>query len=430
MTVSAFGKIAAWALGALLMSCAIGSGAAVAAELLKPAARAAQSAAGPDKTVKRQRLMDVDAAVLADQLLPTGSDQSLDRAQRSRLREGRVTLRLFDDVSIDLTRSSVEEGFDGGVVWTGSTAGGDFGILVIHNNRISGTVQAGRRHFLIDSVVGGSTHRVREIDTEAYPRDLHVTPPSRNKPAKSSIREPAPAPTTTVSYVTLMVAITAKARAKLGTTFADKIKVDVALVNQGLTNSRVPMRLRLVGITGVQAAYDERAAASASQPLYDITSGTSYNFAALRATRTSLAADLVTMYADRPEYCGIAWVNYPWLNGDYGFSVINSACQGGLTLAHELGHNMGLFHDRYVEAAAPDSLYNFGYVNIAGAFRTIMSYSNQCADAGISCTRITFFSNPRVTYAGFPVGIAAGQPGAADATRLLKTNGPGVAAFR
>ena len=70
---------------------------------------------------------------------------------------------------------------------------------------------------------------------------------------------PAPAPTTTVSYVTLMVAITAKARAMMGSTYVDKIKVDVALVNQGLANSRVPMRIRLVGITGVQAAYDERA---------------------------------------------------------------------------------------------------------------------------------------------------------------------------
>ena len=430
MTFPAFGKIAAWALAALLMSCAITSGEAAAADLLKPAARGAQSAVRPDKTVKRQRLVDVDAAVLADQLLPSGSDQAPDRARRSRLRQGKVTLRLFDDVSIDLTRSSVEDGFDGGVVWTGNTAGGGFGILVIHNNRISGTVQAGRQHFLIDSVLGGSTHRIREIDTEAYPQDLHLTPPARKKPARSSTREPAPAPTTTVSYVTLMVAITAKARAMMGSTYVDKIKVDVALVNQGLANSRVPMRLRLVGIKGVQAAYDERAAASASQPLYDITWGTSYNFAALRATRTSLAADLMTMYADRPEYCGIAWVNYPWLNGDYGFSVINSACQGGLTLAHELGHNMGLYHDRYVEDAAPDSQYNFGYVNLAGAFRTIMSYSNQCSAAGISCTRITYFSNPRVTYAGYPAGIAVGQPGAADATRLLRINGPGVAAFR
>jgi hypothetical protein len=136
------------------------------------------------------------------------------------------------------------------------------------------------------------------------------------------------------------------------------------------------------------------------------------------------------MYLDRPEYCGIAWVLYPSLNPAYGFSAVNAGCQGTTTLAHELGHNMGLYHDRYVEPAASSANYNYGYVNIAGKFRTIMSYPNKCAANGVACTRITYYSTPLKSYNGRAVGIAAGSAGAADAARLLRVNRTGVAAFR
>jgi hypothetical protein len=324
-------------------------------------------------------------------------------------------------------------------VWSGVTEDGGYGILVVHNNKITGTIEAAGRHYLIEPVNGGAAHRVREIDTEAYPQDIHLDPEVA-RGTKRALRQggghPQPAPDTqagakaTITYVTLLVTYTAKAKALLGATLSDKIKLDIALVNQGMSNSRVQMRIKLAGIRPVQAAYDERASSNAAQPLYDITYGTGYNFSALRATRTSLAADLVTMYVDRPEYCGIAWVLYPGLNADYAFSAINAACQGTLTLAHELGHNMGLYHDRYVEAPAPSSQFNFGFVSIPGAFRTIMSYSNKCTAAGISCTRITYYSTPTRSYLGLPVGIPAGQPGAADAARLLRANTPGIAAFR
>lgn len=197
-----------------------------------------------------------------------------------------------------------------------------------------------------------------------------------------------------------------------------------------MINSNIPVRIKLVKVAAVSSTYNERAPADPAKPLYDLTSGTNANFPSIRNLRNMVQADLVTMYLDRPEYCGIAWVLYPSLSSSYGFSAVNANCRGTATMAHELGHNMGLYHDRYVEAAASSSKYNYGYVNLAGRFRTIMSYPNKCSVYGVNCTSITYYSTPLKSYNGRAVGIAAGTAGAADAARLLRENRAGVAAFR
>ena len=113
------------------------------------------------------------------------------------------------------------------------------------------------------------------------------------------------------------------------------------------------------------------------------------------------------------------------------------------TFAHELGHNMGLRHDRYAQLysefyrgpVTPDPA--FGYVNqrafTAGAARssrwkTIMAYHTQCSDAYSSCERILRFSNSRQTYNGDPLGIPFGEgsglTGPADAAAVLNATGP------
>ncbi len=150
---------------------------------------------------------------------------------------------------------------------------------------------------------------------------------------------PPPPPPGTVLEVNLLAAYTARAFTLLAGVPADKIALDVAIVNQGYVNSAVPLHMNLVGVTAVASTYNEKVSADYAQPLYDLTSGSGYNFPAIRTMRNTLVADLVTMYADRPEYCGIAWIGPSAI---YAFSAINPACNGTATLAHELGHNMGL----------------------------------------------------------------------------------------
>jgi hypothetical protein len=183
-------------------------------------------------------------------------------------------------------------------------------------------------------------------------------------------------------------------------------------------------------------------------------------FNALRAARETLGADLVSFVHDfrTPENdsCGVAWLlgggkqgigpNDGW---DYlGYSVVSDGsdvdegdsgsyyCEDH-TFAHELGHNMGLAHDRETSKGGDDTLdnpgdygvsdYSFGYkrTSVNGGLYTIMAYGD---DGQVS---YPIFSNPRKTSCGGQAcGIAKGQPDAADASLSLSETMPLIAAFR
>jgi hypothetical protein len=147
----------------------------------------------------------------------------------------------------------------------------------------------------------------------------------------------------------------------------------------------------------------------------------------LPAARNAARADLVSILTAKTDYCGIAWLGP---SRDYAFSVVSVACITYHSFAHELGHNMGLRHDRYVEARAPASQYNYGYVNKVARVRDIMSYESACAAAGVSCTRVPIFSTPLKTWRGAKIGVAPGSRGAAFGAKALNDARRTVAAFR
>ena len=138
------------------------------------------------------------------------------------------------------------------------------------------------------------------------------------------------------------------------------------------------------------------------------------------------------------DVCGIAA-----LPGAFGLTVLEC---GGPVFAHELGHNLGLRHDRFraqVHERGVSSHPAFGYVNQrmfeAGAPPssrwTTIAYPVQCGLADADCAWLPRFSNPRQRYDGDPLGIAfgggeSGVTGPADAAAVLATTAAAVAAWR
>ncbi len=117
-------------------------------------------------------------------------------------------------------------------------------------------------------------------------------------------------------------------------------------------------------------------------------------------------ADLCQLITDNSGSCGLA----SGIGSSFstGFCVSDYGCiAGNLTYAHEFGHLYGARHDTYVDGSTTPYAFGHGWVNVADNWRTVMAYNDQCADAGTSCTRLQYWSNPAVTYGGDPMGSSA-----------------------
>ncbi len=239
--------------------------------------------------------------------------------------------------------------------------------------------------------------------------------------------------------VTIDIAIfyTPAARAAAGGTAAIAAEVDVwiAEANQAFEASGVDHRLALVARSGV--AYNET-----GNSLVDINrlaNPSDGHMDDMHALRDRVGADLVYLVVSDSDAAR------GYLGGPFGLTCQH--CGGGI-FTHEVGHNMGLWHDRYQVhhhegGVSPHPAY--GYVNQraveAGAtrsrrWRTVMSDDIQCIDAYTDClpSGLLRFSNPRQSYNGDPLGVAYGEgsgvTGPADAAAVLNTTGPAVALWR
>ena len=103
--------------------------------------------------------------------------------------------------------------------------------------------------------------------------------------------------------------------------------------------------------------------------------------------------------APNPDECMVQERKELWRKKGFGVSAISEGCTVQYSFTHELGHNFGLWHDRYVESyhkevrvSLDDSInfpytpYGFGYVNQnfdrSICFNTMMAYKDQCVDEG------------------------------------------------
>ena len=168
--------------------------------------------------------------------------------------------------------------------------------------------------------------------------------------------------------------------------------------------------------------------------------------------RARVGADLVHLIVDGSR---IAIRGVAQQGGPFGLTAHHG---GGLVFAHELGHNLGLLHDRGEMAAYSNGrgrddpvLYSrllhpaYGWVNPQATlpdvaddrrWRTIMSYTTVCDDFSVVCTWIPRFSNSGQSWNGDPLGApfgathSDGTSSASDAAAVLNATGPAAALWR
>ncbi|MDE0006117.1 MAG: M12 family metallo-peptidase, partial [Rhodospirillaceae bacterium] len=241
----------------------------------------------------------------------------------------------------------------------------------------------------------------------------------------------------------LAVVYTSAAREAAGGTVAIQAVIDlfVAETNEALAASGVRHRVALVATQEVTYTYsmvgrgglDVRRLADPSDGYMD----------EVHPLRDRTGADLVHLIVE-PDVGGVAAEPIP-----SAFGITCLRCDG-ITFAHELGHNMGLVHDRYQvlhtdwEAGVVTSHPAYGYVNQrafdaaapgSSRWQTIMSYHTQCSDARLDCERVFRFSNPRQTWQGDPLGVPfesglSGVTGPADSASVINATGLAIAAWR
>lgn len=145
--------------------------------------------------------------------------------------------------------------------------------------------------------------------------------------------------------------------------------------------------------------------------------------------RDRYGADCVCLWVNNLDSGGIGYYPDATLTGinASGISVMRQDNAAGLTLAHEIGHNLWCAHDRENDPGPPPfAAYSHGYREPGGQWRTIMAYP-----PGFM---IPYFANPDVIYPGpinpGPTGIPDGQPAACDIALTINQTRLIVANFR
>jgi hypothetical protein len=351
---------------------------------------------------------------------------SLGRLNPGALAEGRIVLSLpgIGDRTATLSRR-VDRAQ--GLTWVGEldAVPGSMVALTLRRGVLAGYADDGRQIYEFAPARGG-LHVIYALDESSLPPlEPDVLPQPEETAGGSVSGETVAAEAANVQD--LLVVYTPASRNRYGQAgIENRIISAVEAANQAYLNSQVDQQLNLVYLGEIE--YTETG--NMSDALSRLRSPGDGYMDEVHALRDTHGADLVALVDEDTNYCGIGYVmtNVSTSFAPYAFSVTLSSCLAGQTLAHELGHNQGNMHDRANSSNEGAFPYSYGYRRCVSGdgFRTVMAYS--CTGG----TRVSHFSNPDVTYNGYPTGVDhdLDPVNSADASRSMDLTASTIAALR
>lgn len=377
-----------------------------------------------------------------------------DAGERGAFAADRITLNLFEDRVIEAFREDRDLGVNA-ATWYGQLPeeiGGYALFVMTEGGHISGKVHSPNFGlYEIAAVSPGGVSVIRMLDEPAMPgcgntRAQEVADAVAN-PAAGPLQFDMPAPDAkgrrgvvapppaeleasaaerggTFIFADVLVAYTPAVRTSAGgvANINSILTAAVADTNVAYANSDVDLRIRSAGF--VETPYTEHPT-DMGIDLDRLRATGDGNMDELHTLRNQVGADLISLIVNvSNNACGIGYLMTS-VNNSFASSAVSvtaRTCISNLTFHHELGHNMGLSHDR-ANAGGSSWPYAYGYRTPNNQFRTVMAYAPG--------TRVNFFSNPNVSFGGLPLGNPVDHPTDPAFNALaLNNNASTIAAWR
>lgn len=350
----------------------------------------------------------------------------------------KITIAPYPDMPIEFQMTSVREEH-GRTVWIGRNRAIEGAFLV------AAATEDDWHATLVIPPVGGFEAHIAGARVTMLEKDLvnnrcgtlpamarEVMAPLVNAPAPGEIPAVAGAAESSTNAVDVLFFYDADVLATVQgntSTLETHIISYVAASNVALENSQVTnFHWRYLGAYQVPAYTATTDMANDLNVLTGVTAGARGGYVAAPNAVSLFAqqkaelhgADQVVLYVgSNParNFAGIAWIsssNLAFHSAVVAWPNNPGSSSSFLTLAHEMAHNFGCYHDRATENATDgDGLFHYGFrYNRAGRDTgTIMSYASQA---------VPYYSNPSVTFEGVALGVAESQPKAANNARVLR----------
>ncbi|MFG3283397.1 M12 family metallo-peptidase [Streptomyces sp. NPDC048111] len=364
------------------------------------------------------------------------------------------TFVFFDDTRITAVEDGAEEK-EGTLTWSGHVKGRPDTSVIASVRGVCGTdrqddesdtavevvADLGTRVYRLETLAGhGSLLQATEEDPSRRPQpspddDLGAADRSASVSAPHArLRDRSRARTGDPVVIDVIAGYTRRAVAQAGGEQQVINTIDWAerKMNEAFADSGIPASIDVIGTydTGYQGDNTSAALLGKLNNPDDPQLG-----ATAAALRQRYGADLVTVVNSIDPGQSSGQGDLPTqgdFNARHAFSVVDfRSLTGWYNLGHEIGHNLGMFHDRdTLDSQVPGDVWRnllntrsgTGWISPRGTLHTLMAYATSCPTR---CVTVNQYSNTENSVDGQPLGDRNN-----DNAALARLSTPVVAGYR